>query len=332
MCHNSAFIVPWIIEGGVDALVNPYTDEEGQMQSKQLDEKYCKKTIPTKYFGIIKTDVMKESILHFMRTWDLDDKLIYKDAAISQACFVRDTICGDLLKVHGFVVSTHVSKSCLLPVYFVTLRNGIKLIMRYNFYDWKVSVETPANKDPLPKDYLPSDCMSYRMTHGKPEKILSCYLEGFHEEWCYDAYDHKQPPRKFTIEIPSKEQLFVIIHRLKHAYPDVDVNVASDKRTADEIKQDIETILDNNGYNEYEPSKWDSEKKSKLMSVWEILWRTYRKIDSMRYDENYEKTEIYDLFTYSCESDVEKYAEVIVKYPEIHEEFLREEMMYNSEP
>ena len=47
---------------------------------------------------------------------------------------------------------------------------------------------------------------------------------------------------------------------------------------------------------------------------------------------NYEKTEIYDLFTYSCETDVEKYAEVIVKYPEIHEEFLREEMMYKSEP
>ena len=276
---------------------------------------------------------MKQELLYFMRKQELDDNLMWKDASISQEVFVRDTICGNLLKVHGFVVSTHYSKSCELPVYFITMRNGVKLIMRYNFYDWKVSVETPNNQPALPAGYLPTDLMTFSMVDGKLEKIPQCYLEGFKKEWCYDAYDPENIPRKFTIEVPSKYSLYVIIYLLKHAYPNIDVQVDSDTRTPEELTKDINTILDNNGHNEFEVNRFDEKKvaKSRVMSAWEILWQTYKKIDNLKHDEHHNKTEVYDMFPCINES-VENYVNVIMKYPEAHEEFLREELMYKSEP
>lgn len=276
---------------------------------------------------------MKQGLLYFMRKQKLDDNLLWKDASISQELFVRDTICGNLLKVHGFVVSTHYSKSCELPVYFITMRNGIKLIMRYNFYDWKVSVETPDNQPALPANYLPTDLMTFSMVNGKLEKIPQCYLEGFKKEWCYDAYDPENIPRKFTIEVPSKYNLYVIIYLLKHAYPDISILDGTDTRTAEELTKDINDILDNNGHNEFEANRFDEKKeaKSRVMSAWEILWQTYKKIDNLKHDEHYNKTEVYDMFPCINES-VENYVNVIMKYPEAHEEFLREELMYKSQP
>ena len=276
---------------------------------------------------------MKQELLYFMRKQKLDDNLMWKDASISQELFVRDTICSNLLKVHGFVVSTHYSKSCELPVYFITMRNGVKLIMRYNFYDWKVSVETPDNQPKLPTNYLPKDLMSFNMTNGKPKKIPQCYLEGFKKEWCYDAYDPENTARKFTIEVPSKYSLYVIIYLLKHAYSDISVLAGTDTRTSEELTKDINTILDNNGHNEFEVNRFDEKKeaKSRVMPAWEILWQTYKKIDSLKHDEHYNKTEVYDMFPCINES-VEDYVNVIMKYPEAHEEFLREELMYKSEP
>lgn len=278
---------------------------------------------------------MKQELLHFMRKQKLDDNLMWKDASISQELFVRDTICGNLLKVHGFVVSTHYSKSCELPVYFITMRNGVKLIMRNNFYDWKVSVETPDNQPALPANYLPKDLMSLKMTDGKPQKIPQCYLEGFKKQWCYGGYDPENTARKFTIEVPSKYSLYVIIYLLKHAYPDISILAGTDTRTAEELTKDINTILDNNGHNEFEVNRFaeknKNEAKSRVMSAWEILWETYKKIEDLKHDEHYNKTEVYDMFPCINES-VENYVNVIMKYPEAHEEFLREELMYKSVP
>ena len=193
--------------------------------------------------------------------------------------------------------------------------------MRNNFYDWKVSIETPMNKETLPPYFIPEDCLSYRMVENKLDKIPECYLEGFKDEWCYDAYNPEKPSRKFTIEVPSKYLLFIIIHKLKHAYPDIKVNVEDDKRTKEELTRDINIILENNGHSEYIPNRFNEEKMCPLMYIYEILWRTYYKIDG--------KSEI-DFPV--IDETVDNYVDVIMKYPEIHEEFLREEMMYNSEP
>lgn len=264
------------------------------------------------------------TLLYWMRKWELADTLCYKKAAEMQACFVRDKICGNLLKSCGFVVNTHMSKSCELPVYYVKLRNGIKLTMRNNFYDWKMSVEIPDAYDNLPVDYLPLDCLSHRMVERPIEAIAPCYLEGFKTEWCYGAYDPQNPSKKFTIEIPDNERLYVIVHCLKHAYPDVVFNVEDDKRSMEDITKAIDAIYDTNGYNDWEEEKFlGKTTKRRVMSGWEILWRTYCKIDDLYHDNKISVERV------TTNGTPKQFAEAIGEFPEVHQEFLLEEWLFN---
>lgn len=268
---------------------------------------------------------MMENLLYFMRHWGLDEKLIYKKAAEEQAIFVRDKICGNLLWTKGFVVSHHHSKSCFLPVYYTKMRNGIKVIMRGNFYDWKISVEIPEGYA-LPLGFLPEDCLSHGMVEGKYEKIPSCYLEGFKEEWAYDAYNPEHPSRKFTIETPDDVRLYVILHTLKHIIPDIVFKVEDDKRDIGEIESSIRKIYDGNGFNEEEEDTFMGKPaKRRVMAGWEILWRTHCKIDDLYYDGKLTVEE-----KHSVEDDPLKLAALIMKYPEIHQEFLVEEWLYSD--
>lgn len=263
-----------------------------------------------------------ENLLLFMRRWDLDEKLNYSKSAEKQAVFVRDKICGNLLHTKGFVVGHHFSKSCYLPVYYTKMRNGIKVIMRNNFYDWKVSVEIPEGVL-YPSNFLPEDCLSYSMVEDKLEKIPTCYLEGFKKEWSYDAYNPERPPRKFTIEVPDKERLYVVLHSLKHILPEISFKPEEDKRDVGEIEASIRKIYDDNGFNEEaEDTSWGKPIKRKVMSGWEIFWRTHCKIDDMYYDGVIPVEASYP------EDDPLKFAALILKYPEIHEEFLMEEWLY----
>jgi hypothetical protein len=267
---------------------------------------------------------MKENLSYWIRKWDLNEELIYKNAAIEQASFVRDKICGNLLKSQGFVVSTHHSKSCLLPVYYIKARNGIKLIMRCNFYDWKLSVDIPDEWDGIPT--IPLDCLSHHVIEHGFEKIASCYCEGFKEEWCYDAYDPHHPGNKFTIEIPDNYRLYVVIHYLKHTFPDVSFNVELDKRTVNEIKTDIDKILDANGFNNWYDDKFLGIQASRRrMRAWEILWRTYIKIENLYYDRRITAEEFPSISINAMD-----FAKFIIRYPEVHAEFLMEEWMYND--
>ena len=184
-----------------------------------------------------------EHLLYFMRDWELDDKLIYKEAATEQAIFIRDTVCQNLLRVPAFVVSTHTSKSCTLPVYYFKMQNGIKIICRGNFYDWKISVETPVK---LREGLLPLDLI----TGGTKQKISDCYLEGFKEEWGYGPYNIANPAQKFTIEVHDKYALYVIMHTLKNALPNIEYDETKDNRSVEEIAKAIRDIDDSNGNND----------------------------------------------------------------------------------
>ena len=82
-------------------------------------------------------------LLQWMRSSEIDDSMCWKNAAERQMCFVRDVLCTNLLKVPVFVVSTHMSKSILLPVYRFRLQNGIIVTARENFYGWSVSIKSP---------------------------------------------------------------------------------------------------------------------------------------------------------------------------------------------
>lgn len=125
-----------------------------------------------------------------------DDSMVYKEAACRQIMFVRDEVPSlftkfMLKKIE--VISTHTSKSIKLPVYHVVLENGIELIMRGNFHDWKITVSSPF-EIPLPQELLSNQSRT-------TEKINSCYCEGFEKEWILDSYLNNK--REFTIEIGS---------------------------------------------------------------------------------------------------------------------------------
>ena len=265
---------------------------------------------------------MKDELKYWSRKWKLNDELIYKNAAKTQLSFVQNKIVGNLLKTVGFVISHHYSKSCELPVYFMKMRNGIKIIMRCNFYDWKLSVEIPEEYADLPPNYLPEDCLSHNMIENKGEKIPPCYCEGFKKEWCYDAYIPERPGKKFTVEIPDDERLYVILHYLKHAYPDKIFCISDDKRSAEEIKASIDKILYANGFNE---SICGKPSQCRVMSAWEIIWQTYCKIDDL-------SSEIREIYGQSMciSNDSQRYAECILRFPEIHEEWLMEEWLFSD--
>ena len=138
------------------------------------------------------------------------EDLIYKDGMSRQVMFVRDTITGLLARSYfeykrlPKVISTHTSKSVMLPVYYFDSAFA-KLIMRNNFYDWKVSVESKVG--PLDLD-LEGLC-------GISEPISSCYCEGFRTEWVFPAYSHDKT--KFTVEVMDKHGLYTFLFLLRRA-------------------------------------------------------------------------------------------------------------------
>lgn len=126
-----------------------------------------------------------------------------------QVYFVRDKI-HRLLKPNYEewnkkeiqVISTHYSQSVTLPVYQMVLEeNGIEIILRNNFYDWKVSIKSDK---PLNCDFMG--------VFNPKETIWLC--EGFPKDKIYGCYnqDHSQ----FTIEIISDYDLYTFFFILKN--------------------------------------------------------------------------------------------------------------------
>lgn len=148
-----------------------------------------------------------------------DEKLIYREGLGKQMVFVRDKICKNLFFEKEYshlkpfddewhdaivesepkVISTHYSKSVKLPVMEINLPSvNVKMVLRYNFYDWNVSVESET----------PIDC-DFKGTF----KDGKCWCEGFPKDRIYGNYkdDHK----KFTVEIHSDYELFVFMWLLR---------------------------------------------------------------------------------------------------------------------
>lgn len=92
------------------------------------------------------------------------------------------------------VIGTHRSKSIELPVVEFQLPK-LRLVLRDNFYNWKVSVQSD---DAI--DIDPSGLFDPSIEHS------SCYCEGFAEWDVFDSY--VKDKRKFTIEIFDDKKLF----------------------------------------------------------------------------------------------------------------------------
>ena len=140
-----------------------------------------------------------------------DEKLIYAEGLGEQVRFVRDILCELLMPSYEewrrnppLVISTHYSKSVKLPVFQINLEKyGIEMILRYNFYDWKISVKSDKSLD---FDYMglfdPTKEVSY----------LCC--EGFPKHKVYSSYE--QSHSQFTIEIKSHYKLYTFVFLLSN--------------------------------------------------------------------------------------------------------------------
>lgn len=144
----------------------------------------------------------------WMRQQDINDSMIYKDGAISQECFIRDSLCNYLLKVPVFVVSTHTSKSIKLPVYRFKLKNDILVTARDNFYGWVVSIKSPYPID-LPDDLVHGDGRN-------KEDIREVYCEGFKSDWVYPYV--KKSARLSTFRVNGEYEMWALMREL-NKYP-----------------------------------------------------------------------------------------------------------------
>jgi hypothetical protein len=100
------------------------------------------------------------------------------------------------------VISTHRSKSIVLPVYQINYK-GIKMIIRNNFYDWKVTVDS--------KVQLNFDMMSL---FNIKKRINSTLCEGFKYNQVFDSYENNK--NKFTFEIEDQYKLYTFMYLLKN--------------------------------------------------------------------------------------------------------------------
>ena len=151
---------------------------------------------------------MNKLLLEFMLDNELDDNLCYKHAAERQMSFVKNIIGSHLTHSPIFVVSTHMSKSCLLPVYAFKLTNGIEFIMRDNFYGWVVSIRSPFIIDKLP-DFCKGD---YLCKNDYNADIAECYCEGFNSSWVY-KYKNENVSYS-TFRVSEDYDLYTLIYLL----------------------------------------------------------------------------------------------------------------------
>lgn len=140
-----------------------------------------------------------------------DENLIYAKGLGDQVCFVRDRLCHLLRSTYEEwrdnppqVISTHYSKSVKLPVFQINLEKyGIEMVLRYNFYDWKISIKSDKSLD-----------FDYMGLFNPTEEISYLYCEGFPRDKVYGSYE--QSHSQFTIEIGSHYDLYTFIFLLKN--------------------------------------------------------------------------------------------------------------------
>ena len=131
--------------------------------------------------------------------------LTYRDGYWQQIIFVRDRIAEILSKTYEefetiqkniTVISTHHSKSVCLPVFRIELADGTQFTLRYNFHDWKISVNSPT--------YVEVDFMGL---FDPTSKVSATCCEGFPEDALYGPYTMNG--HKFTLELaPSNENVY----------------------------------------------------------------------------------------------------------------------------
>lgn len=144
-----------------------------------------------------------------------DEKWLWKGAWWEHIIFFRDVIIPLLYKKDYEVedrdkaekqvsskydiIGSHYSKSTKLPVYKFNLLRA-EIIVRYNFYDYEIVVNSPIELKIPPELYTSDPSMSF-------EGIPSCYKE------------HKAYPEckaKFCMQVWSKYVFYTAMFIIKH--------------------------------------------------------------------------------------------------------------------
>ena len=164
---------------------------------------------------------MKVRIFDWLEENVPDDNLIYKDGLREQCNFVCSLMNSLFFNIatdyhetedfdkryeisHNFipyVIGWHRSKSVKLPVMEIDLSKiGIKVILRDNFYDWCISIESEKEID--------CDFMGL-ITDAKG------YFEGFPNDRIYSTYS-KTNNKNFSVCLKNKYEVYVFMFLLRN--------------------------------------------------------------------------------------------------------------------
>lgn len=165
-----------------------------------------------------------------------NDRLTYASGCRHQIRFVLDELVRliapdldfDAMNNVATVISTHRSKSVCLPV-FSLKRPGLQLILRNNFYNWKLSVisDSPVEADfsglfhttpPLDPDYT-----------GNP--LSSVYFEGFPEDLVFGYYESGDK-RSWSAEMWSDYNMWCTVFLISNALGYIKPRVWNTKESA----------------------------------------------------------------------------------------------------
>lgn len=145
----------------------------------------------------------------------IEDKMFWKFDAESQFKFIyqlsdlvtRSFSYEDYLKTSSpMVISSHRSKSIILPVYQIH-HPEITFTLRNNFHDWKLSVES---KNPIVANF---EGLFYTSPPIDPsytgEPLDPVYFEGFPEDLVFRYYSKNNT--KFSASIADDYRLYTVI-------------------------------------------------------------------------------------------------------------------------
>lgn len=169
------------------------------------------------------------SLMDWVAESNVSDEMFWKEAAGQQVLFVRDKLAplfGSGLEYRELnqvvrVISTHQSKSIELPVYQLERPDrDIRIILRNNFYNWKMTV---LSSKPIDVDF---DGLFHTTPPTDPEytgnPLNPVYFEGFPQELIFPYYSETDGAR-WSAEIQTDEELwasmFLIMRALGIAGP-----------------------------------------------------------------------------------------------------------------
>lgn len=128
--------------------------------------------------------------------------MMWNEARLGQINDIRVLLEETLAAVNPIisVVSTHKSKSIVLPVYLIEIQSQ-QFILRNNFYNWTLSVIRKSDIHYRLRDIIKRD-----------EVISSCYCEGFDSQWTFGSYNMDES--QFTCQVDTFNTLNILMYLL----------------------------------------------------------------------------------------------------------------------